>query len=39
MTFRAGMRPNRSVNTGRLQATLAGSLRRCAAAVAGYLKR
>ena len=31
--------PNPSVNTDRLQAALAGSLRRVAAPAAGYLKR
>lgn len=30
---------NLSVNTDRLQAALAGPLRRCAAPAAGYLKR
>lgn len=33
------MKPNISVNTDLLQAALAGSLRRCAAPAAGYLKR
>ena len=31
--------PNLSVNTDRLQTALTGSLRRCAAPAAGYLRR
>ena len=34
-----GLKPNLSVNTDRLQAALAGSLRGFAAPAAGYLKR